>query len=383
MIVTDLFSEVRMRVRIPKTVVLMSAVLLAAAALTSAADIKILIKDFHSTPAATGNEDLLAAKIAALLPKPFITERDNLGSLYGRLGGSSAGGTAVLAPLDEFGHVVSGMTADGYLRLDRAAALPSPVFDSFLMGHPVVLSTRKGLRHGIVVQPAMHVLSRELRDTIANAFSLDLVYVDIGVRSEAEARERGIEILDAVTLWPELSTLAADRWAGPNLGQKSLCAVLASAAGTVGAASKPPAATFVWMAQTKLIARGTRGSLGATRARNKLTPKYAVALDVAPAERDEKSPALGKGPVLVLLKDVPSPLRTAIESAAARMNITLQVKIQPPAPLLAPFGAEGTDGIGLALPVKFAGTPSEVVDLKDVQALTDLLANLLLSGSLK
>jgi hypothetical protein len=219
MIVTDLFSEVRMRVRIPKTVVLMSAVLLAAAALTSAADIKILIKDFHSTPAATGNEDLLAAKIAALLPKPFITERDNLGSLYGRLGGSSAGGPAVLAPLDEFGYVVSGMTADGYLRLDRAAALPSPVFDSFLMGHPVVLSTRKGLRHGIVVQPAMHVLSRELRDTIANAFSLDLVYVDIGVRSEAEARERGIEILDAVTLWPELSTLAADRWAGPNLGQ--------------------------------------------------------------------------------------------------------------------------------------------------------------------
>jgi putative aminopeptidase FrvX len=383
MIDTDFISEVRMRIRISRAAVLTIAVLLAAAALSSAVDVKVLIKDFHSTPAATGNEDLLAAKIAALLPKPFLMESDNLGSLYARLGGSIAVGTAVLAPLDEFGYVVSGMTADGYLRLDRAAALPSPVFDSFLMGHPVILSTRKGLRQGIVVQPAMHVLSRELRDTIANAFSLDLVYVDIGVRSEAEAKERGIEILDAVTLWPDLSTLAADRWAGPNLGQKTVCAVLASAAGTVGAAAKPPAATLVWMAQTKLTARGTRGSLGATRARNKLTPKYALVLDSVSAERDEKSPALGKGPVLVLLKDAPSPLRTAIESAAARMKIPLQVSLQPQAPLLAPFGVEGMDGIGLALPVKFAGTPSEVVDLKDVQALTDLVTSLLLSGSLK
>jgi putative aminopeptidase FrvX len=108
-----------------------------------------------------------------------------------------------------------------------------------------------------------------------------------------------------------------------------------------------------------------------------------LVLDSVSAERDEKSPALGKGPVLMLLKDVPSPLRTAIESAAARKKIVLQVKVQPQAPLLAPFGLEGTDGVGLALPVKFAGTPSEVVDLKDVQALTDLIADLLLSGSLK
>jgi putative aminopeptidase FrvX len=372
-----------MRVRIPKTLILTVSFLWAAAVSSSAADVKSLIKDFHSTPAVTGNEELLAAKIAALLPKPFAAESDNLGGLYARLGNPAAGGLSVLAPLDEFGYVVSGFTADGYLRLDRAAAPPSPVFDSFLIGQPVVLSTRKGLRQGLVAQPAMHVLSRELRDTIANAFSLDLVYVDIGARSEAEARERGFEILDAVTLWPDLSILAAGRWAGPNLGQKAVGAVLAAAAGTAGTAAKPPAATLVWMAQTKLTARGTRVSLGATRARNKLGPKYAVVLDVAPAERDEKSPGLGKGPGLLLLKDAPSPLRTAIESAAARMKITLQVDLQPQAPLLAPFGLEGMDGIGLALPVKFAGTPSEVVDLKDVQALTDLISNLLLSGSLK
>jgi putative aminopeptidase FrvX len=293
-----------------------------------------------------------------------------------------SGEIAVLAPLDDFGYVVSGFTADGYLRLDRASNPPSPIYDSFLIGHPVIIRNAWVPAYGIVAQPAMHVMTRELRDQISGAFSLDLVYVDIGARSEVEARKNGFAILDPVALFPEYVTLAGTKRAGPNLGRKALAAALTEVALTIESARKKTPATFVWAAQTRLSARGGgRGSLGMTRAANILSIPYVIVLDAVAAPADGKSPVLGKGPVLVLQKDEPSPLRTAIQTAAAKENISLQVAVVSQAPLLSPFPRnDGKDAVGLAIPVKFAGTPSEVVDLADLQALTKILTRLIVEG---
>lgn len=376
--------------RFPKCALL---VLLASSMFVSASpapdiDLETLIKQFHAVPAVTGNEELLAAKIAALLPKSYLLEGDNLGGLYARSGNRKPGGDiAVLAPLDDFGYVVSGFAADGYLRLDRASAPPSPVYDSFLIGNPVVIATATGQRQAIVSQPAMHVLTRELRDQIAGAFSLDLAYVDVGARSDAEARGKGFSILDPVSLYPDYVVLAGTKRAGPNLGRKAVAAALAEIALSVESASnKTPAskktpATLVWAAQTRLTARGSRGSLGMTRAANLLSSPYVIVLDAVAASADGKTLVLGKGPVLVLQKDEPSPLRTAIEKAAAKENIFLQLTVAAQAPLLSPFPRDdGKEAIGLAIPVKYAGTPSEVVDLQDLQALSKIVSRLIVSG---
>jgi putative aminopeptidase FrvX len=50
---------------------------------------------------------------------------------------------------------------------------------------------------------------------------------------------------------------------------------------------------------------------------------------------------------------------------------------------LSAFAGEGTEAAVLAVPVKFAGTPSEVVDGKDVQALADIVIEVVKSGRLK
>lgn len=358
---------------------LMFSAVLALAAAAASADVRGLVKDLFPIPAATGNEMVLAAKIASLLPQTLAVETEGLGSLTAGLG---SGGPAVLAALDEFGYIVSGFTSDGYLTLDRAVALPVPIAVSFLLGHPVVIGTKSGAVTGIVSQPAMHLLTRERRDQLANDLTLDLIFVDVGVRSEAEARAKGVEILDPVTFRQDLVSLAGDRLAGPAMGQKSTCAALLAVALEAVKDKTPPPAQFVWMAQSRFPARGVRASLGALRAKTKLAPKTAIVLDVIAADRGEKSPVFGKGLVLIQAKDAPSKLREAIDAAALARKIPLQYRTGVESPLLAPFLADGGDAVILALPARYAGTPAELVDLKDVQALVDLVAAVLKTGRL-
>ncbi len=342
-------------------------------------EIKDLIREMVSIPSGLGNEEVLAAKILSYLPKD-ITEKDNLGSLFARFG-TGEPMIAVLTPLDEYGWFVSGITPDGYLRLDRSSQ-PHPNFDSYLLGHPVVISTKKGLLYGVVSQPAMHLLTRERREELRN-FSLDMAYVDIGVRSEEEAKNKGIEFLDPVTLWPDLSVLANDKWAGPSLGQKSAAALVLSMAEDLGKAKLSQEIVLSWMAQTKFPARsgGARSSLGAIRVRRTLQPKRIIVLDGLPADRGEKSPVLGKGPVLILPKEGGLKLKEAVEAIAAESQISLQSQTGAESTLLNAFAGE--EALCLALPVRFAQTPSEVVDLKDVQSLRTIILQLLQSGRVK
>jgi endoglucanase len=329
-------------------------------------------------PSMSGNEERLAAKIRRLLPSRAAFDRDNLGGLYLKLGQGEPG-LAVMAAMDEFGYVVSGITAEGYLTVDRPTPPPLQISDSFLLGHPVVLSTRKGIQPGIVVQPAMHVLTKERREQLASGPALEMIFIDVGARSEAEARAKGVEILDSITPWPDLVTLANGRLAGPALGQKAACAALAAAASGLLGTESAAGATFVWMAQTRLSARGERASLGAVRARNKISPKAVLLLDIVSADRGERSPVLGAGLVLFQGKEGPSAVRDAVEAAAKEKGFALQAMAGLSTPALLAFGGSGIDAAVLALPAKFAGTPAEVIDKKDLRAMADVVSSVVAS----
>jgi putative aminopeptidase FrvX len=177
--------------------------------------------------------------------------------------------------------------------------------------------------------------------------------------------------------------LANDKWAGPSLGQKAACALVLSLAEDLGKAKLSQEIVLSWMAQTKFPARsgGARSSLGAIRVRRTLQPKRIIIVDGVPADRGEKSPALGKGPVLILPKEGGLKLKEAVEAIAAENQISLQSQTSAESTLLNAFAGE--EALSLALPVKFAQTPSEVVDLKDVQSLKTIILQLLQSGRVK
>jgi putative aminopeptidase FrvX len=344
--------------------------LLGLAGAVRAADLRTLVKELFAVPSTTGHEERLAALIRGLLPSGPAVETVGVGTIAVRLAGAP-GPTLILAPLDGYGHMVSGITPEGTLTLDRPVAAPNSRFDAFLLGQPVVVSTSLGPVPGIVAQPAMHLLTPERRKTLVEGFSLDTAYVDIGVRSEREARAKGVEFLDPVTYPAVLTELAGDRWAGPGLGQKAVAAVLVGVAGEAAGRRGREETLIAWAAQTKFLARGrgVRPPLGAAQAMAFWRPRRAIVIDVMAAGKDGAFPALGRGPAIVQGRDESrQDLRRALEGAAAAAGIPCQSQAGPGSPLQIPFAGLADGCLTLALPVEFLDTPSEIVALKDIEA---------------
>jgi len=352
-----------------------------AAGTSWAADVKSLTRELFVAPSTTGNEDILAGKIRGLLPPGLAIEEDGLGTIAVRFRGPAAS-TFLLAALDGYGHLVSGITSDGYLTIHRPAAPPHARFDAYLLGQPVIVSTARGPVQGVVSQPAMHLLTQERRKTLVENFSLENAFVDIGVRSEREARDKGIEILDPITFWPGLTELAGDKWSGPSLGLKAVAAVLVAVAESLAKEPPPRETIIAWVAQTKAAARGrgARPALGAVRAKTKWQPVRTIVVDIVAAGEDGKAPLTGKGPVFILPKDEPSALRQAFERAAAGAGVSCQFLAAADSPVAIPFAGPQSEVLTVALPVQFLNTPSEVIDLKDIQALRNLLERFLKTG---
>lgn len=366
--------------RIGRTLMGIAAVALMAAA-AGAADLKRLTKELFAVPSTTGNEEMLAAKVRGALPKGLAVEADGLGTVAVRLKGAG-GPTLVLAALDGYGHMVSGITSDGYLTLDRPVPPPHARFDAFLLGQPVVVSTAKGPVAGVIAQPALHLLTPERRKLLVDGFSLETAYIDIAVRSEAEARAKGVEILDAVTYPAVLTELAGNEWAGPELGLKSVTAVLVALAEDLAGPGTEEETMLAWAAQTKFLARGrgARPAVGAVRANARWRPLRTVVVGLVAAGEGNGLPKPGGGPVLIQAKDGPSPLRQALEKAAAAAGRPLQYLTAEDSPLAAPFATPPGEVVTLALPVRFLHTPSEVVSLADLEALLDILVRYLGKG---
>jgi endoglucanase len=365
--------------RIRRTLGLLAAVAALSAAAAIAADLKSLVKDLHAVPSTTGNEEMLAAKVRASLPKGLTVEEDGLGTVAVRLAGAG-GPTLVLTGLDGYGHLVSGIAPDGHLTVDRPVAPPHARFDAYLLGQPVVVSTARGPVPGVVAQPALHLLTQERRRLLVEGYSLENAFIDIGARSEREARAKGVELLDPVTTVALLTELAGEKWSGPSLGSKAVAAALADAVSAPHRAAAGVEVIVAWAAQTKFAARGrgARPPLGAARAQARWRPRRAVLVDVIAAGEGEDGPAVGRGPVLIPVGT--PPLARALADLAAAEGLPLQPRTGPGSSLALPFSDPASEAVTLALPVRYLDTPSETISLRDLQALRDLLAAFLTKG---
>ena len=117
-------------------IVLNSSVVTAQQRQTLTDQVRVLVE----TPAVPGFEQDLSAKIAKMLAtrKPRV---DNLGDVLVTVG-SGTPHRLIAAPIDEPGYVVSGITPDGYLTLQR---LPQggdlPLFNELHSAEPVKIET--------------------------------------------------------------------------------------------------------------------------------------------------------------------------------------------------------------------------------------------------
>jgi endoglucanase len=339
---------------------------------------KQILEEIFKIPSPTGYEENMILKIRQLLPEDVALERNSLDSLYATW---SNGGDhlAVVAGVDEIGYIVSGFEKGGYLCLDRAVPAPHALYDSFQFGQPMTVWTKKGPVKGVLALPSLHIISRELRSDLQNLFVIENALLDIGVRSETEARKKGIVMLDPVTPLARICLLAGQKKSGPSLGTKVNTSVLLEVANEIKPETLTDKLTFAWLTQTKFPARRSRprAALGALVAKKNLAASRYLVVDTFPVdEQTDNGVVLGGGPVLVMGKAEEPGLAERIQKTASSAGISLQMTENGQSMIFNAFITE-KETAGLFIPLKFPATPNEIVDFRDVESLLKLISSLI------
>jgi putative aminopeptidase len=335
----------------------------------------------EETPAVSGYEQQLAGEIRGSI-KGSSPQTDNLGNVYVTLG-SGAPHRLIVAPIDQPGYVVSEITSDGYLRVQRLPQrAPNAVFDLLHAAQPVWVMTRDakwiaGVFSGLSVhlQPA-----RQNAPTMAH---LDEMYVDIGASSAEQVRAAGVDVLDPISLAQYPQVIGTDEIAGPATGDRfgrslllELLRLLAAHKENISGTLTIAFATQQWT-----------GGRGLDRLLNELHPDELIYVGrIMPPRIDESKPTtaaareamtLGSG-VLIGVSDASAPL-SGLPADLKKMAESHNVRIQPVTaapPALAGY-AKATP-----LPARFAHlgvaslypvTPAEIISTADVGALESVL----------
>jgi putative aminopeptidase len=225
-----------MDIRVRTIAMLIALPLLAASAIgQSKVEQQLPWDKLGDIPAVTGHEESLSKSLLEVL-KEFQPKTDNLGNVYITIG-NGAPNRLIVTPIDEPGYVVSEITAEGYLRVQRLPqAPPNPVFDSLNFAQPVLVITRGGNQvPGVFAGLSVHLQPGRLNPPKMN--HVEELYVDIGANSAKEVHSAGVDVLDPIALrsprepmpWPVFQvgkTGQAGAGTGDRFGAEALLEVV-------------------------------------------------------------------------------------------------------------------------------------------------------------
>ncbi len=212
------------------------------------------LKEFVETPSVSGYEQELTEKIRAKVAA-FHPVVDNLGDVIVTIG-SGAPHPLIVTPIDEPGFVVSGITDDGYLRLQRLpqSGLP-PIFNALYSAQPVKVRTANGKWiDGVVAGISVHL--HRASETTPSSSDIENMYVDIGATSAAEARAAGVDILSPVAINRRLSTLGSNGFVGASIGDKFGVAALVDVLRRADPGAIKGTLTIAFVTQQRVGGRG-------------------------------------------------------------------------------------------------------------------------------
>ena len=336
------------------------------------------LRDFVETPAVPGYESALAGKIRDRL-KSFSPTSDNLGDVIVTIG--SGGPTRlIVAPMDEPGYVISNITADGYLQVQR---LPQfgvlPLFNELYSAEPVQIQTASGKWiPGVVAGLSIHLLPGRLNppdpDYIENMF------VDIGATSAADAKRLGADNLGPMVIGRTLYRLGANFETGTAIGDRFGDAALVELLRRIDPSKINGTLVVAFVAQQWAGARGLERILDEFHADELVYVGRLTASPPTPAEpnlhRGPRRP-LGSG-VLVgdqNASDELSGFAANLKQFADQNQIPMvkdySAPLMPQSYLANPETPEKTVHLGIS--TAWPDTPAEIISTRDLANLTNLL----------
>jgi putative aminopeptidase FrvX len=223
-------------------------------------DLRQELVKFVETPAIPGYEQTLAKEIQHELMK-WKPQIDTIGNVVVTIG-SGAPHRVIVTPMDEPGYIVSNITSDGYLRVQRLPqTAPNPIFDSLYSAEPVYIRTRSGkIVTGVVAGLSTHLQGPRPgpapADLHEGMYSPEDIYVDVGATSAAEVRQAGVDLLDPISIERHLYEMGYGRMTSPAIGDRFGCAALVEMLHQLDAKNVHGTLTVAFVGQQWAGARG-------------------------------------------------------------------------------------------------------------------------------
>lgn len=344
------------------------------------------LKTFVETPAVSGYESALARQIRSRL-RAYSPQTDNLGDVVVTVG-TGTPHRLVATPMDEPGFVVSGITGDGYLRLQR---LPQfgilPLFNELYSTQPVRIRAAAGKRiNGVVSGISVHLLPGRSHppnpDDIAN------MYVDIGASTAPQARRAGADLLSPLVMDRTLYEMGNSEWTAPAIGDRFGDVALVEFLRHLDPSKLHGTLTVAFLVQQ------WTGAHGLERVLDRFKPDELIYVGrllpgqkAAGANPTLEFPSRGPGSgVLAGVQDPGVPLSgldaeftQVAQEHGIRMNEDYSATLMPRSYLPAPPLPARYAHLGIA--VAWPSTPGEIIDSGDLSDLTVLLEDCLQGSS--
>jgi endoglucanase len=331
----------------------------------------------------SGSEQDVVRYLAEQL-RPFADELtiDPFGNLIAtRRGDGRAPSLMIAAHSDEVGLVVTTITPDGFLRFQTVGAI----------GNALLPATRvlvAGQYPGVIGAIPGHLARGELGEKVQPP---EVLHIDIGAASAAEARALGIREGTTACYWSEIHEMHNPNLVfGKAIDNRIGCAVLLDTFSQLHGRSLPGTVYGVVNVMEEIGMRGAR--MTGTR----LQPDYAIVLDTVPADDTplgKNNPALafrlGAGPVVQMVEGLKQVMTGHIIHPRVR-DLILQAaeQVGQPVQLSAAYGNWTTDGAaihvsGTGIPTgsvciarRYAHSANEVCDLRDAEGAVKILVAL-------
>ena len=271
----------------------------------------------------------------------------------------------VAAHMDEIGLIVTGIER-GFLRIHALGGVDRRV----LLGLEVRVHGRSELP-GVIGSRPPHVLPASERRKVLLWHEL---FVDVGLPEEEV--KRLVRVGDHITIHQTVTALKNGRAAGKAMDNRACVAALTL---TLEALRHRAHAWDFYAVATVQEEVGVKGAITSAYG---VAPDLAVALDVTFAiQHNDSDPGafeLGKGPTIGVGPNCHPQIVTRLNEAAAADEVPTTIEPLP--------GSSGTDAWGIqvaregipcgliSIPVRYMHQPVEVVELKDIERTSRLLA---------
>lgn len=316
-----------------------------------------------------------AARLAMELLSDYAPIRtDALGNVIAELGDPNAAEHILLdAHIDEVGMIVTSVDDDGFIHIGSCGGADRRT----LMGAEVyVLGTRK--LSGVVCSVPPH-LSAELDGKVPE---WSKIYVDIGY--SGEQAKKLVPPGSRIVVKSRPYKLLGSRISGKALDDRAGAAALIRTVELLvtGTEELPCRLTVL------LSSREEVGGQGATAAAFSSHPTQAVAVDVSfatqPGVSKDKAGELGKGPMIGFSPCLDHTVSVRLTELADKLNLPWQYEVMG--------GRTGTnaDNISVSregvrcglvsIPQRNMHTAAEIVDINDIEAVAQLLAEFVRTG---